>query len=132
MIMCHHRSRVAQDVLGIQEFEMERNFTWKFLNHFRSDIEHAAATGLFSQIAADFLEEVAMMGSVDTQEIEGLNNSIKRIGLLAPHMSWELLASRVIIKKRAVDFKGYARARWLCEALRGQPRIGHGAIEERC
>jgi hypothetical protein len=42
---------------------------------------------------------------VDTQEIEGLNNTIKRVGQLAPNMSWELLAARVTIKKRVLDLQ---------------------------
>ena len=51
--VCHQRRAVAQELLGLQEVEVDRNFTWKFRNHFRSDIEDAATTGMLSQTAWD-------------------------------------------------------------------------------
>ena len=47
----------------------------------------------------EFFLDLAWRWLVDQREIEGINSQVKRMSRLAPGMSWELLASRLIIKR---------------------------------
>ena len=60
----------------------------------------------------EFFLDLAWRWLVDQREIEGINSQVKHMSKRAPNMSWELLASRLVIKRATVG-----RTQEYCDAV---------------
>jgi hypothetical protein len=87
-------------------------FSLKFLAIFYDEFATIVSSGgrcplnLFNAMS-----DIASQMSSNTQAIEGANNIVKSVGRVAPHISWDLMASRVTVKK-AVEhllFRAFVR-----------------------
>ncbi len=56
-------------------------------------------TGVCDAALWRFVWDLSKLWRLDTQDIEGMNNMLKHICKIAPHIAWELLASRLVIRK---------------------------------
>ena len=73
--------------------------TLKFRELFFAEIESTAADGLGHPAVYWLIWRISERWTTNTQEVEGLNNTVKMVGKLAPFISWQLLSSRVVSKK---------------------------------
>ena len=46
------------------------------------------------------------MWALDTQEVEGLNNTVRYVTKLAPHIQWHTMVARVLSRKLLVGYRG--------------------------
>ena len=72
---------------------------------FAADLREMAASGYIELQLWDLVRAVVNLWMVDTQEIEGANNIIRWIMMLAPKLGWELLCARLKGRKTFVDYK---------------------------
>jgi hypothetical protein len=98
-VVCSRRRDICTDFLDQPSEDLDINFSVKFRKHYLDDLTECGRTGILSFACHAFLKDWAMLATCDTAEMEGLNNTVKRVGLIAPHMRWDLLAARVTIKK---------------------------------
>jgi hypothetical protein len=113
-------------------------FVTKLARLFRRDLEVARDTGKLLGPLRGLLVELFGCTRPDTQAVEGVNSMLRRMLNLAPHLSVELLSSRLIIKKALAaaglpEPSGSLQAAFLAEAeaLRSHPGWGEGGEHSR-
>ena len=96
-----NRKACARSLLTLDDHQLEAQActALKFRVVFRSALEDCANDGTLDETAYHFVECMAAGWMADTQEIEGLNNSIKHMVHLAPAISWALMSSRITCQK---------------------------------
>lgn len=98
-VCCEIRRRVAANLLEAPLDTLDAGFSRKLLHLCLVDITAAANDGQCSIRLYNLIHDVSSVWEVDTQDIEGTNSIVKRLGMLAPNMTWDLLAARITIKK---------------------------------
>lgn len=109
---CEDRKLIAQELLTFTELSLDP-FCHRLRLIFVSALRIAANTGCLDYRLWLLLETIAQQWKMDTQEIEGVNNIIKYLMALCPALAWELLASRITIKKECADHKSPADREYL-------------------
>jgi len=85
---------MTEDVASIDD-----ETTCKFRFIFWVQIVEAASTGMFNLTAWMFLHALFEMWRLDTQEVEGVHNVLKRIYKCAPYCGWCLMSARLTLRK---------------------------------
>ena len=96
---CNERSSFARDFLGAPDDHIADTTSLKFRVLFRRQLETARDEGTFDRTVWGILRRAFAAWTLDTQEIEGTNNSIRNAIRLAPNISWDLLSARVTASK---------------------------------
>ncbi|CAK0881721.1 unnamed protein product, partial [Prorocentrum cordatum] len=85
------RRGTAAAMLALTEEEARADdLTHKFRTLFEADIQAARDNGTCSELMWGIVRGICTMRRIDTREIEGLNNTLKTIGRIAPRIGWEL------------------------------------------
>jgi hypothetical protein len=102
-----NRKACARSLLTLDEHQLEAQActALKFRIVFRSALEDCANDGTLDETVYHFVECMAAGWMADTQEIEGLNNSIKHMVQLAPAISWSLMSSRITCQKHLASLR---------------------------
>ena len=66
---------------------------------FARELTVAAELGTLDPTLFTLLMDVSLVWPLDTQELEGCNSVIKYVVELSPNISWQLLSSRITLKK---------------------------------
>ena len=84
------------------------------LSHlFRSDVVQMVETGLCSTQLFGTVYAMARMHKTGSQEVEGINSNVKLQGERAPHISLELLSSRLVISRAmSIDKCSRTQFKW--------------------
>jgi hypothetical protein len=95
------RKAVAKEVLrvAVDRPVGHDDITPKLGTIFKSDLEMAASEGRLPRRLFNLVHDMFLMLKLDTQEIEGINGLLKRICDMAPAISPDLLAARILAKK---------------------------------
>ena len=96
------RQTVAIELLSLlgQNDELARQSTpWELAFLFKDQLRDVVATGCIDPTLHALLDRLVAAMSSDTQEIEGINGTVKFIKNIAPNISMKLLTSRVVNKK---------------------------------
>eukprot|EP00959_Pyramimonas_sp_CCMP1952_P047224 985589-Pyramimonas_sp.AAC.1 len=96
---CVHRQRVAAEILGTSEDNLEGN-ALKIRRQCPGDLELAKHDGRTGPKLYIIISHLMMHLDDNTEEIEGYNSLLKFMGKRAPSMSIDLLSSRANLKKR--------------------------------
>ena len=93
---CGERIRCASELL--ESFAAGSVYdvtTRKIVVLFEKQLKIAARDGILDLGLANLLDDIAIMWALDTQEIEGANNTVKYCCKSAPFIHWQLLNARV-------------------------------------
>ena len=101
--MCRRRKRdlsegLAKTVMDTADPDLDIN-TRKLKTRLRADFAEAAASGMCPARLFVVASALRRKLKADVQEIEGINSLIRIQGERSPHISLELLSSRICIKK---------------------------------
>lgn len=124
-VVCEERQGFARKLL--EDSAVGDATTMRFRSLFEGELRHAAGTGLLDLRLHRFVEDLASMWLPDTQLVEGANSAVKSITTWAPSISWELLASRLVIKQSI----GGLRAKAEREAFVAKCVEHHAGLAER-
>eukprot|EP00959_Pyramimonas_sp_CCMP1952_P276836 5786935-Pyramimonas_sp.AAC.1 len=97
---CKLRQDVATRMLGLGTMEDLATIdctTLKILHLFRNEIKQSCNDGLLDEHVWGLLHSIFNLWSLETQEIEGINSTIKHIMKIAPFTGWELLSTRTMV-----------------------------------
>ena len=105
-LACPNRRHMATDLLSMSSPEIGDETSEKIQFEFEAAVKEAADHGAMSNLDFyDLLGDIFAMWKADNQEIEGVASIIKRIMDICPHITWQLLSSRVVIRKFLADVK---------------------------
>eukprot|EP00969_Alexandrium_andersonii_P251855 11131635-Alexandrium_andersonii.AAC.1 len=103
-IDCLERRSCARDLINLSDSDIADRTVQKFRRIFGPELQAALESGTISEALHSFLTEVAYRWPMDTQEIEGCNNTLKYIYRHAPYVSWRALSSKVTLRKWIGDY----------------------------
>ena len=95
---CANRRQCASDILDLPDGALGVS-TVKLRQHFKPELIQARDTGFMHSRLWNMLNQLANVWWTDTQEVEGANSIIKAIASAGPNTTWNLLSSRLLIKK---------------------------------
>eukprot|EP00969_Alexandrium_andersonii_P164479 7269659-Alexandrium_andersonii.AAC.1 len=72
---------------------------------FPEQLKEARGHGVLDTGVGCFVVILAQVWKLDAREVEGASGVVKRIGQIAPRISWDLMASRLTIKKAMPSVK---------------------------
>ena len=96
-VPCEERQTCASELLK-GRVNGDRT-TEKCVAIFARELEHAAKTGLCDEAMWQQLADVADLWIGHTQDIEGINNTIKTVTRIASNIKWPLMSARITSKQ---------------------------------
>ena len=98
---CEGRMACAADLLSLPASQLATQFSdvaLKFRICFASALRAIARDGTMDNEMHTFVMLLVKQWSLSTQCVEGVNNSLKHMVGLAPHLSWQMLVARITSK----------------------------------
>ena len=92
---CQERKAFASDYLEMSASDMDAS-SRKIRTLFGDELREASETGRLRPHLWSLIRDLSQLWHVDTQYIEGMNNTIKNICKLANNIRWPLLSARLV------------------------------------
>ena len=96
---CENRKAAACDMLRESQEPDADPTIRKFCITFHRELMAASESGMVPAYVFDMVRDLDCMWICHTQDIEGANNQVKTIGTISPAIKWELLSSRMTVKR---------------------------------
>ena len=97
---CDNRKACARDLITLDEQDLDACASRKLRALFAKELDEAATLGTIPEDFHALISNIGRWWQTNTQEIEGCNNNVKLVGKRCPSISWKLLSSRIVIRKR--------------------------------
>jgi hypothetical protein len=127
-VVCESRRNVAADLIALYRANNRVAFghRLKLLEVFLPELEEAARHGTLHPALHRMLLDLGLNWKLSTQSIEGKNNTLKRLGKIAPHLGWILMSDKMTVKDVVLSLSSAD-----CNALAASSTSVHRQVMER-